>query len=181
MNRKSERRGVLLPAALLAFALAAACSRREEPQVDPNPYPNDYKAGIVKFIPKVVSDPSNIRNASISDPAFMQVGSESRYFVCVRFTPKKTATEYGNPEERIAIFYAGQITQFVLATHEQCGNAAYGPFPELERIVCVQGNCRQVLNGPPPGPHGRTYIFTVTLRFSPRLGLLPVSRALANS
>ena len=137
----SRRTRAGLLAALLAAGLAA-CSRADPPPPDPNPFPADFRAAIVKFIPKVVSDPSNIRNASVTDPAFMPVGEQQRYFVCVRYTAKKTATTYGDPEERIALFFGGQINQFTPATREQCGNAAYRPFPELERIVCVQGNCR---------------------------------------
>jgi hypothetical protein len=134
-----------LPIIAMAASLLIACSKGgEKPPEDPNPFPADYRAAIVRFIPKVVSDPSNIRNASASDPAFMQVGDQPRYFVCVRFTPKATAVQSGNPEERLAIFFGGQINQFTPATPEQCGKVAYKPFPELERIVCVQGNCRSI-------------------------------------
>jgi hypothetical protein len=126
-----------LPIIAMAASLTVACSSPQEPPPDPNPFPAEYKAAIIKFIPKVVSDAAGMRNASASEPAFMQVSEQPRYFVCVRFTPKA-----GEPEERIAIFFGGQINQFTPATREQCGKVAYKPFPELERIVCVQGNCR---------------------------------------
>ena len=71
----------------------------------------------------------------------MEFGRDSRYFVCVRFTPKRSETEYGAPEQRIAIFYAAKLTQFVEASREQCGNVAYRPFPELERI-CFGDKCK---------------------------------------
>jgi hypothetical protein len=142
MERDLRHIAARLPIIAIAASLTVACSSREEPPVDPNPFPADYKAAIVKFIPKVVNDPSNIRNASVSDPTFMQVAEQPRYFVCVRFTPKETAAQYATPEERLALFFGGQINQFTPATPEQCGKVSYKPFPELERIVCVQGNCR---------------------------------------
>jgi hypothetical protein len=136
---KPQRPGVLLLAGLLVLALAD-CSRREEPKIDANLFPTDYKAEIVKFMPKIVDDPQGIRNAAITDPAPMDESAGGRYFVCVRFTPKRSATEYGNPEERIAIFFGGKLNQFIAAPREKCGNAAYRPFPELERI-CVTDKC----------------------------------------
>ena len=37
-------------------------------------------------------------------------------------------------------FFAGQISQFLPTSSEQCGKAVYGPFPELEKI-CVKAKC----------------------------------------
>ncbi len=42
--------------------------------------------------------------------------------------------------ERIAYFYGGHLNQLIEASKEQCGNAAYKPFPELEK-VCLGKGC----------------------------------------
>jgi hypothetical protein len=70
----------------------------------------------------------------------MRFGAAERYASCVRFNPLKTRTEYYGIQRRIAIFHGGQLSQFPIATPEQCGNAAYQPFPELEKI-CVRERC----------------------------------------
>ena len=41
---------------------------------------------------------------------------------------------YAGSTDRIAYFYGGHLNQLVEATKEQCGNAAYKPFPELEKL-----------------------------------------------
>ncbi len=127
------------PAAVLALALAA-CTSREPPKVEPNIYPSDYRKEIIAAMPSVVADTSNIREAGVTDPALMKFGDVERYASCVRFNPKKSKTEYAGVQERVAIFFAGQLTQFPKASPEQCGHAAYKPFPELEKL-CLRERC----------------------------------------
>jgi hypothetical protein len=123
----------------LATALTA-CSGREAPKVDENPFPSDYKKEIINFMPSVVANPINIRGAFVSEPALTPFGAASRYTVCVRFDPISSGRKYAGSQDRIAIFHAGQLNQFIPASREQCGNAAYKPFPELEKI-CFATKC----------------------------------------
>ena len=53
-------------------------------------------------------------------------GDNPHYIVCVQFNG------HGQIKNKVAIYLAGEITQFVDATPEQCGDAAYQPFKELE-------------------------------------------------
>ena len=41
---------------------------------------------------------------------------------------------YEGSTDRIAYFYGGHLNQLIEASKEQCGNAAYKPFPELEKL-----------------------------------------------
>jgi hypothetical protein len=123
-------------------ALLAACSGTEKPAVEPNLFPADYKDQILKAMPEVVADTAYIRDAGITDPALMQFGAAQRYAACVRFNPRKSGTEYDGIQVRLAIFNGGSLTQFTKATTEQCGSAAYKPFPEMERL-CLGERCRR--------------------------------------
>jgi hypothetical protein len=116
--------------ALLVAALAA-CSGlglgKQDEKVDPNVYPANYKADLVAYLLTHAADENiqNLRDAYVSTPALKQFGTESRYSVCLRADGKDLRME------KMVVFFAGQINQYVDATREQCGAAAYQPFPEL--------------------------------------------------
>jgi hypothetical protein len=125
----------------ILFGLAvvlSACTGRDPPKIDENLFPAAYKADILKVMPDILGDPTNIRDAFISDPALTPFGNVSRYTVCVRFNPRTTGRRYAGSQDRIGIFLEGQLQQFVPATQEQCGKAAYKPFPELEKLCHAQ-------------------------------------------
>jgi hypothetical protein len=83
-----------------------------------------------------LNDPTNIRSASISEPALRpSVGSQARYAVCLRFNAKKGGGEYEGSKERVVFFLAGRLDTMVEARREQCAGAVYQPFPELERLT----------------------------------------------
>jgi hypothetical protein len=130
----------LLPA--LAVALAA-CSQDKVMTADPNLLPARYKDEIIDTLRTVFdkNETQTVSNAMISDPALRPVGSEQRYAVCVRYTAHGTAYNLSANAERIAIFYGGHLNQLIEATKEQCGNAAYKPFPELN-AVCLGKGCK---------------------------------------
>ncbi len=109
--------------------------------VNPNIYPAKYKQEIIATLRNVLSDPTHVRNALISDPALTPVGKEQRYSVCVRLTERDPySQQYTEPKTRIAYFFGGPLNQFVKAKDDQCVNAAYKPFPEAEKL-CLVKNC----------------------------------------
>jgi hypothetical protein len=131
--------GVGSARALFALTVViAGCTGREPPKIDENLFPANYKADILKVMPDILGDPTNIRDAFISEPALMPFRNVSRYTVCVRFNPRTSGRRYAGSQDRIGIFLAGELQQFVPATPEQCGKAAYKPFPELEKLCHVQ-------------------------------------------
>ena len=103
-------------------------------------FPSDYKNQILNTMTNSLDDPTNVRSAYISDPLLRPAGKEERYVVCVRSDSRDVNKRYTGVKDRIAIFYGGHLTQLIDATKEQCGNAAYKPFPELENL-CQAKKC----------------------------------------
>jgi hypothetical protein len=126
-------------AAVVAMALAA-CSSSKTPEPNPNIVPASYKQEILAALTTSLDDPTNLRDAYISDPVLTSTGSNQRYTACVRFNARDADHRYTGSTDRIAYFYAGHLNQLVEATREQCGNASYKPFPELEKL-CLANKC----------------------------------------
>jgi hypothetical protein len=115
-------------------------SGSKQPEENPNVFPADYKNEILLTMTNTLEDPTNIRDAFVSEPTLRQAGKEERYVVCVRSDSRNANKHYTGSKDRIGYFYAGHLTQLVEATKEQCGSAAYKPFPELEKL-CQAKKC----------------------------------------
>ena len=115
-------------------------SGSKQPEENPNVFPADYKNEILLTMTSTLDDPTNVRGAFISEPALRQAGKEERYVVCVRSDLRNANKQYTGSMDRIGYFYAGHLNQLIDATKEQCGNAAYKPFPELEKL-CQAKKC----------------------------------------
>jgi hypothetical protein len=119
--------------ALLALALAG-CSgfggpkKQDAALTDPNAYPANYRTQIAEFLRQSLATRADYRGALISQPVLKTVGDNQRYVVCLQFN--------GNSQinNKVAIYYAGMISQFIDSTPEQCGDAAYQPFKELSAV-----------------------------------------------
>jgi hypothetical protein len=72
---------------------------------------------------------ADFRGAMISEPAIKSVGPTEHYVVCVQFNPRSLI------KTKAAVYLSGQMTQFIDATPEQCANAVYQPFKELDAAV----------------------------------------------
>ena len=129
-----------LMSALAISLLACSSGSKKEPEENPNLFPSDYKNQILNTMTNSLDDPTNVRSAYISDPLLRPAGKEERYVVCVRSDSRDVNKRYTGVKDRIAIFYGGHLTQLIDATKEQCGNAAYKPFPELENL-CQAKKC----------------------------------------
>ena len=124
----------------LAACLVACSSDKKQAEENPNVFPADYKNEILVTLTNTLDDPTNIRSASIADPFVRLAGKEERYLVCMRFDARNLNRHYTGITDRVAIFYGGHLNQVVDATKEQCGNAVYKPFPELEKL-CQAKKC----------------------------------------
>ena len=115
---------------MLAAGALAGCSGFDKAQqaatADPNVFPANYRSALVAFLRRSLTNRSDFRGAMISEPALKQVGGSQHYVVCVQFNPQSTI------KPKAAVYLAGQMTQFVDAAPEQCADAAYQPFKELE-------------------------------------------------
>lgn len=124
----------------LAVSLLACSSDKKQAEENPNVFPSDYKNEILTTLTSSLDDPTNIRSAYITDPFIRPAGKEERYVVCVRSDSRNVARHYTGITYRIGYFYNGHLNQLVDATKEQCGNIAYKPFPELEKL-CQAKKC----------------------------------------
>lgn len=125
---------------VLAPALIACSSSSKESEENPNQFPASYKDEILNTMTTALDDPTNVRGAFISDPVLRRAGTDERYVVCVRSDSRNANKQYTGTKDRIAFFYGGHLNQLIEATKEQCGNAAYKPFPELEKL-CQAKKC----------------------------------------
>jgi hypothetical protein len=121
----------------------AACAAREE-KVQENVVPTDYKAAILEMLHGSLEDPTNIRDASISNPVLKPVAGATRYVICIRYNPRDTGGRYSGIKTIAAVYYAGRLTQIINPSSDQCSGVTYQPFPELQKlcrtIVCQGGN-----------------------------------------
>ena len=124
----------------LAVSLLACSSDKKQAEENPNVFPSDYKNEILTTLTSSLDDQTNIRSAYITDPFIRPAGKEERYVVCVRSDSRNVARHYTGITDRIGYFYNGHLNQLVDATKEQCGNIAYKPFPELEKL-CQAKKC----------------------------------------
>ncbi len=146
MTLRSFVIGLVAPA-VAAFLLGACSSsplsfgRNEPPPVDENAFPSNYRAAVLKIVTNSQAyDPTNIREAAISEPALKSVGGTPRYVACVRFNARNMNRQYAGLTEYAAYFFGGDLNQFVKSTGDVCAGAAYAPFPELEKI-CLGTKC----------------------------------------
>ena len=124
----------------LTLALMGCSSSGKEPPENPNVFPADYKNEVLNTLSTTLDDPTNIRGAYISEPVLQRAGLDERYSVCVRSDSRDPGKQYTGSKDRIGFFYGGHLNQLIDATKEQCGNAAYKPFPELEKL-CQARKC----------------------------------------
>lgn len=137
MQRGNRRR--LVSAGLLAGAtvlLAACAHHRSADDEDINAYPANYKTEILEGMHAYLNDPTGIRDAAISEPMLKSTGTgeATHYVVCVRFNPKQSATVYAGVREVAAVFLVGRFDRFIDTPKQQCADASYAPFPELQKL-----------------------------------------------
>ena len=138
MNGGGCRRHVGL--IIIALALSACAGGQHKTDENGgegvNAYPTNYKTDILAAMHVYLNDPTAIRDASISEPVLKPASltMPSRYMLCLRFNPKKTATVYEGMREVAAVFVAGRFDQFIETPKDLCAGVTYAPFPELEKL-----------------------------------------------
>jgi hypothetical protein len=135
-GRRALRIGALLGAVAGALAGCSAfgLGQKTEPlRPDPNLFPDNYKALLLTRLQTNPYGLAGAREAFVSVPALKPFGTESRYFVCLRVVAPDTR------KDKLVIFYAAEINQFVDATGDDCAAAAYQPFPEMTAALARFG------------------------------------------
>jgi len=135
---------------LVVFALGIAGCAGQRDLFERNTMPANPKTDILAFLRSYLNDPTNVRDASLTQPSLQRVGGQDRYMVCVRFNARKSDGRYAGLIETAAVFNpSGRLDRFLdltpdetaadAALREQLGSvckiATYQPFPELERLT----------------------------------------------
>ena len=118
----------------VSFALAGCNAewlnaRDRAVQANTQPPGPSYKADIVAFMRTYLNDPTGVRDAFISEPALRSLEGAERYAVCLRYTPRNASSK-----DSIVLFRDGRLDRVIDAARETCKDAAYQPFPELQRL-----------------------------------------------
>jgi len=139
--RGLNMRWLVLPAVLVL----AACSTDLEPSAAElearwnaqNVVPQNYKQDLLAFLRTYLNDPSHIREAGVSQPVLKRAGPGDRYIACVRYNARKEGGKYAGVKDGAAIYISGKLDRFIDGKEAQpfCKDAAYAPFPELERLT----------------------------------------------
>ena len=132
----------------LALALGACNSawmhEQERSERAATTYPPNYKAEITAYMRTYLNDPTKVRDAFVSEPALRHVDGRSRYSVCVRYNAKNADGRYVGSRDSLVTFRDGRFDHLIDSrldrnvgpdpAREQCKDAAYQRFPELEQI-----------------------------------------------
>ena len=68
------------------------------------------------------------------EPALKGVEGGTRYMSCVRYNARKTNGQYAGSKDSVITFRSGRLDRIIDNAREQCKDAAYVQFPELERL-----------------------------------------------
>jgi hypothetical protein len=130
---------------LLAVALlAGGCSTDLEPTPAElqarweaqNIAPENYKQDLLAFLRTYLNDPTHIHDAAVSPPALKTLGPGQRFIACVRYNARNGSGKYAGVKEGAAVYVSGKLDHFIDGrdTKELCKDAAYAPFPELQKL-----------------------------------------------
>jgi hypothetical protein len=126
----SARSGIVV---LLAAMAVGGCGSfggsKPEQAVDPNTFPGNYRKQIASFLTTQLMDRADFGGALIAAPAIKPVAESQHYVVCLQFNG------HNQRKDKVVIYLAGDIQQFVDSKPEQCADAAYQPFQELAKIT----------------------------------------------
>ena len=123
-------------AAMFAAALVSACASAPPPVMsgEPNVAPVNYKSEILAYLRTYLNNPVGVREAYITEPSLITVGGTQRYVSCLRFNAKNSVGKYEGSKDRVVAFLSGRFDTLALARGEQCKDANWQPFPELEKL-----------------------------------------------
>ena len=129
-------------AAVLVLSLAmAGCNSewlasRERAAVEGRAVPGPgYKTDVLALMRTYLNDPTGVRDAFISVPALKPLENTERYVSCLRYSARKDGGQYAPSKDSLIVYRQGRVDHIVDNAREVCKDAAYEPFPELERLT----------------------------------------------
>jgi hypothetical protein len=137
---RKARLGFLAPALALAIA---GCSAYQRDLLDAHARneaayktaPLDYRGDVLSFMRTYLNDPTRVRGAFVSEPALRTLDSSDRYVACLRYNARKSDGQYAGSKDSLVLFRDGRLDRIIDNAREQCKDADYRPFPELERLT----------------------------------------------
>src|SRR5437588_11622836 len=101
---------------LLSLGLAG-CAGGEGPSAETiqaaRTFPANYKAELLAYLRTFLNDPTNVRNAYVSEPTLTRIQGADRYVTCVRFDAKNSYGGYRGHKDYIATYFGGTLEYFV--------------------------------------------------------------------
>jgi hypothetical protein len=138
---RTHCRPMLMCLAAVAAAALSGCGTdhaRELREERAAVFPANYRAELIAFLRTYLNDPTRVRDAYIAEPAMKTLGSRNQYVVCVRYNARNADGRYMGSKDGMALFDDGRfdrmIDQFNARVINQCADADYKPFPELEAL-----------------------------------------------
>jgi hypothetical protein len=99
------------------------------------PFPANYRAELLAFMRTYLNDPTNVREASISEPVQRPIAGSRRYYVCVRYNARDSSGQYTGVADRAAFYLDGRFDRIIEKAQDYCPATSYAAFPELERLT----------------------------------------------
>jgi hypothetical protein len=106
--------------------------------------PQSYKAEILAFMRTYLNDPSQVRDAYISEPVIRPLDGSNRYIVCLRYNAKRSDGKYAGNKDNVITFRDGRLNRIIdggrdpregREAREQCKDVPMTPFVELQRLT----------------------------------------------
>ncbi|CAN7369000.1 hypothetical protein LJR220_003286 [Bradyrhizobium sp. LjRoot220] len=130
---------LLLPIVLAACAgggdEARSITYTDDRGVSNQPFPGNYRGEILSFMRTYLNNPVGVRNAVMAEPIQRVVGGRLRYISCLRFSPRESDGNYGEPRERAILYVDGRLDRLIENASDPCAGAVYAPFPDLEKLA----------------------------------------------
>ncbi|MBS0529842.1 MAG: hypothetical protein JSS22_10695 [Proteobacteria bacterium] len=128
---------VLLPALLAACASGGQGDvvYTDDRGVANQPFPTDYRAQLLAFFKTYLNNPVGVRDAVIAEPVQRTVGGRLRYVTCLRYNARELDGSYRGVVERAVVFVDARLDRVATDAGDACAGAAYGPFPDLEKLT----------------------------------------------
>jgi hypothetical protein len=96
--------------------------------------PTNYKADIIAFMKTYLNNPVGVRDAFVSAPELRTFDHTSRYVACLRYNARGSSGQYAGSKDSLVMFRDGRLDRVVDNAREQCKDASYQPFRELEKM-----------------------------------------------
>jgi hypothetical protein len=118
----------------LGGCFGAGGSKPDTAAADPNVLPAQYRAQVAEILRTTLPVVTGIRDGYITEPMLRPVGGANLYVVCVRYNAKGANNVYMGQKDSYVTFLGGRPNQFLDATRELCGSAAWQRYPEIESL-----------------------------------------------